>query len=96
MSENIPKIPFDRPESIDELIDAMTPTIYENLKTAVELGKWGDGARLTQEQLEFCLQTIILYEAKHVDEAARIEATMPTGCSKDSDPSVMQDSETLQ
>jgi len=96
MSEEIPKIPFERPESIDELIDAMTPTIYENLKTAVELGKWGDGTRLTQEQVESCLQTIILYEAKHVDEAARIDATMPSGCSKDLEPSVMLDKETLQ
>ena len=41
MSEQIPEIPFDKPESIDALVEAMTPTIYENLKTAVELGKWG-------------------------------------------------------
>ena len=51
MSEKIPEIPFDKPESIDALVDAMTPTIYENLKTAVELGKWGDGARLSPEQV---------------------------------------------
>lgn len=83
MTNDIPSIPFDRPDSIDELIEAMTPTIYENLKTAVELGKWGDGTRLSAEQLESCLQTIILYEARHVDQAARIESTLPTGCSKD-------------
>ena len=57
MSEQIPEIPFDKPESIDALVEAMTPTIYENLKTAVELGKWGDGARLSPEQVEsFCRQ----------------------------------------
>ncbi|MDF1765061.1 MAG: DUF1315 family protein [Gammaproteobacteria bacterium] len=84
MENPIPQIPFDRPDSVEALIEAMTPTIYENLKTAIELGKWGDGTRLSAEQVESCLQTIILYEAKHVEAEARIEATLPTGCSKDS------------
>ena len=84
MENPIPQIPFDRPDSVEALIEAMTPTIYENLKTAIELGKWGDGTRLSAEQVESCLQTIILYEAKHLEAEARIEATLPTGCSKDS------------
>lgn len=84
MENPIPQIPFDRPDSVEALIEAMTPTIYENLKTAIELGKWGDGTRLSADQVESCLQTIILYEAKHVEAEARIEATLPTGCSKDS------------
>ncbi len=87
MTNDSPNIPFERPESIEALIDAMTPSIYENLKTAVELGRWEDGSRLTQEQLESCLQTIILYEAKHVEQDARIEATMPKGCSSEQNPS---------
>jgi uncharacterized protein len=73
MSEKIPEIPFDKPESIDALVDAMTPTIYENLKTAVELGKWGDGARLSPEQVESCLQAIILYETKNLPESERVK-----------------------
>lgn len=81
MSEQIPEIPFDKPESIDALVDAMTPTIYENLKTAVELGKWGDGTRLSAEQVESCLQAIILYETKNLPESERIDSSIPTGCS---------------
>ncbi|MDO7640152.1 MAG: YeaC family protein [OM182 bacterium] len=81
MSEKIPEIPFDKPESIDALVDAMTPTIYENLKTAVELGKWGDGTRLSAEQVESCLQAIILYETKNLPESERIDSSIPTGCS---------------
>jgi uncharacterized protein YeaC (DUF1315 family) len=81
MSEQIPEIPFDKPESIDALVEAMTPTIYENLKTAVELGKWGDGARLSLEQVESCLQAIILYETKNLPESERIDSSIPTGCS---------------
>lgn len=83
MDNEIPAIPFDRPDSIDELIEAMTPTIYENLKTAVELGKWGDGTRLSAEQVASCLQTIILYEARRLEVSERIDSTMPTGCSKE-------------
>ena len=81
MSDQIPEIPFDKPESIDALVEAMTPTIYENLKTAVELGKWGDGARLSREQVESCLQAIILYETKNLPESERIYSSIPTGCS---------------
>jgi len=81
MSEQIPEIPFDKPESIDALVEAMTPTIYENLKTAVELGKWGDGERLSPGQVESCLQAIILYETKNLPESERIDSSIPTGCS---------------
>ena len=81
MSEQIPEIPFDKPDSIDALVDAMTPTIYENLKTAVELGKWSDGTRLSPEQVESCLQAIILYESKNLPESERIDSSIPTGCS---------------
>ncbi len=81
MSEQIPEIPFDKPESIDALVEAMTPTIYENLKTAVELGKWADGARLSPEQVESCLQAIILYETKNLPESERIDSSIHTGCS---------------
>ena len=81
MSEQIPEIPFDKPESIDALVEAMTPTSYENLKTAVELGKWGDGTRLSSGQVESCLQAIILYETKNLPEIERIDSSIPTGCS---------------
>ena len=90
MSEQIPEIPFDKPDSIDALVDAMTPTIYENLKTAVELGKWGDGTRLSPEQVESCLQAIILYESKNLPESERIDSSIPTGCS-----STLQESKSI-
>ena len=81
MTDQIPEIQFDKPESIDALVEAMTPTIYENLETAVELGKWGDGARLSPEKVESCLQAIILYETKNLPESERIDSSIPTGCS---------------
>lgn len=77
--------PFDelstqRPESVEKLVSEITPDVYESLKTAVELGKWEDGTKLTPEQLENSLQIIILYEAEHVQEEDRTGALLNSNC----------------
>ncbi|MEH0875824.1 YeaC family protein [Pectobacterium cacticida] len=54
---------------LNELIDAMTPTIYQRIVTAVELGKWPDGVALTPEQKENCLQMVMLWQARHNTQA---------------------------
>lgn len=54
-----------------KIIDAMTPEIYQNLKRAVEIGKWPDGRALTAEQRELSMQAVIVYEAKFVEEKER-------------------------
>ena len=36
--------------NIDDMINGMTPEVYQRLVTAVELGKWPDGVALTPEQ----------------------------------------------
>lgn len=38
--------------NLDEIINSMTPEVYQRLSTAVELGKWPDGVALTPEQKE--------------------------------------------
>lgn len=58
-------------DSFEELIDSITPDVYENLKRAVELGRWPDGSRLRPGQLELSLQALIVYEAKHLPEHER-------------------------
>ena len=42
----------------NEMIDAITPDIFERLVQAVELGKWPDGVKLTEEQRANCIQLI--------------------------------------
>lgn len=56
----------------DDMINTITPETYQNLKRAVELGKWPDGVRLTQEQREQCMQAVIAYDAKHLPEEERV------------------------
>ena len=55
-----------------QLIEAMTPDIYQSLKKAVELGKWPDGGRLTPEQRQTCLQALIAWGEKHLPEKERV------------------------
>ncbi|MEC5341620.1 DUF1315 family protein [Brenneria populi] len=50
---------------LDDLIDAMTPEIYQRLATAVELGKWPDGVPLSAEQKAHSLQMVMLWQSRH-------------------------------
>ncbi len=57
--------------TIGQLLDSITPEVYENLKRAVELGKWPNGDKLTAAQKEHCMQAVIAYELKHVPAKER-------------------------
>ncbi|CAA0087133.1 Uncharacterised protein [Zhongshania aliphaticivorans] len=56
----------------EQLVDNITPTIYEGLKRAVEIGKWPDGRLLTAEQREHCMAGVIAYDLKMNDEHERV------------------------
>lgn len=58
--------------NFDEMIASITPEVYENLKRAVELGKWDDGVPLTEEQLESSMQAIIAYDHLHHSDEKRV------------------------
>lgn len=47
---------------LQQLIQSLTPEIYQSLRTAVELGKWADGRKVTVEQRANAIQAIIYYE----------------------------------
>jgi len=59
-------------ESLQDILAMMNPEVHMNLKTAVELGKWPDGRKLSAEQLEYCLQAIIAYEQHNLSEEMRV------------------------
>jgi len=48
--------------TLEQLIKAMTPEIYQNMRTAIELGRWPDGRKLDEEQRSLCMEAIIYYE----------------------------------
>jgi uncharacterized protein YeaC (DUF1315 family) len=49
----------------EELIKRLDPSVYQNLKRSLELGKWPDGRKLTTEQRTICMEAIIYYEDQH-------------------------------
>ncbi|RRJ84630.1 YeaC family protein [Aestuariirhabdus litorea] len=57
--------------SFKELLANITPEIYRNLRSAVELGKWPDGRRLTPEQRQHCMQAMIAWEQLNLPEEER-------------------------
>ncbi|ODS23850.1 hypothetical protein AB835_06815 [Candidatus Endobugula sertula] len=57
--------------SIEELLNHITPEIYQQLKQSVELGKWPTGQLLSKEQRQLCLQAVIVYEQKNINPEER-------------------------
>ena len=51
-----------------QLLESITPEIYESFKKAVELGKWPDTRPLSAEQRALCMQAIIAYEQRVPEE----------------------------
>ena len=77
---------MSHPSSFLQAIENITPEIYQNLKLAVEIGKWSDGRKLTQEQKELCLQALIAWEIHNLPEEERIGYMGPQECSSKSEP----------
>ncbi|HKM38026.1 MAG TPA: DUF1315 family protein [Thiopseudomonas sp.] len=58
-------------KTFNDLIQSLTPETYDTLKLAMEIGKWGDGTKLTQEQKELTMQAMILWEQNNLPEEER-------------------------
>lgn len=61
-----------KPADFEALLAAVTPEVHQRLRTAVELGKWESGERLSPEQREHCLQLIIAWEYRNLPETERV------------------------
>ncbi len=55
-----------------EILAAMTPELVDKFRTAIELGKWPDGKKLTPNQRETCLQAVMIWEHEHLPPEQRI------------------------
>jgi len=67
-----------------QMIENITPEIYESLKLAVEIGKWADGRKLTSEQRELSLQAVIAWEMQNLPEDQRTGYMGPQECASQS------------
>jgi uncharacterized protein len=55
-----------------QLIDAMSPELYQTLLRSVALGKWPDGRMLTADQREYAMQAVIAWGERHLAEQDRV------------------------
>jgi hypothetical protein len=55
-----------------QLIASVTPEIYKKLKSAVELGKWANGVKLSKEQIEHSMQILIAYDNYNKEQDERV------------------------
>lgn len=53
---------------LDQLLEQLTPAGYDNLKLAVETGRWPGGQRLSEQQQEHALQLLLAYQARYLDQ----------------------------
>ncbi len=72
----------------EQLIEAMTPEMHRSLKRAVELGKWPNGERLSEEQRSICLRAVITYDQRlpQAERTGYIDRTRPDGTQHGQDP----------
>ena len=50
---------------LQQLLNSITPDIYHKLQKAVEIGRWPDGRRISDEQRSLCMQAIIAYDQRN-------------------------------
>ncbi|WP_019613526.1 YeaC family protein [Psychromonas ossibalaenae] len=50
--------------NLTEYAKNISPSLYEQLKQAVETGKWLDGNELTESQKEHSLQLVLAYQSE--------------------------------
>ena len=58
-------------DAVNSLISNIDNSIYQELKSALELGRWQSGTVLSASQKDLVLQAIIAYEVRHLPEHER-------------------------
>ena len=57
--------------TVNELVESLTPSMVNDLKQAIELGKFPDGQVVSNEQKELMIEATILYDALKLPEEER-------------------------
>ena len=57
--------------TVNELVESLTPSMVSDLKQAIELGKFPDGRVVSREQKELMIEATIFYDALKLPEEER-------------------------
>lgn len=58
-------------DTVEAMLAALNPELVISLRTAVEIGKWPNGDRLSREQRETCMQAVLAWEVRNLPENQR-------------------------
>ena len=75
--------------NFDQVATDMSVEVYQQLKTAIEIGRWPDGKKLSDQQKQISLEAILRYEHQHLPADQRtgflppknVATTQHTACS---------------
>lgn len=62
---------MDKPSNFEQVAESLTPEVYQNLKTAIEIGRWPNGETLSAQQKQVSLEAVLHYEAKNLPPEER-------------------------
>lgn len=57
--------------SFDQVAADLSAEVYEQFKLAIELGRWPDGKKLSDQQKQICLEAVLRYEQKNLPPEQR-------------------------
>ncbi|EFE23329.1 hypothetical protein EDWATA_01657 [Edwardsiella tarda ATCC 23685] len=57
---------------IERLLSIMNDDVYQRLLSAVELGCWPEGSRLSEAQRAQAMQIVMLYQSRHNHQAEHL------------------------
>ncbi len=49
-----------------DILHSLNPEIIAKFRTAIEIGKWENGEKLTTEQRETCMQAVMIWEHEYL------------------------------
>lgn len=75
-----------RPRDFASAASSLDRPTYENLRRALEIGRWPDGRTLDARQREICLDAVLTWEAAHLPEDQRTGYIERAACSGDDAP----------
>lgn len=69
----------------DDILRNLTPDIVARFRTAIEIGRWPNGDKLSPEQRATCMEAVIVYEQKNLPPEQRTGYVPPkaTPCHND-------------
>lgn len=54
-----------------DILSTLTPQIVDKFRTAIEIGRWENGEKLTDAQRQTCMQAVMVWEHEYLPIAER-------------------------